>query len=459
VSGYGLDEDFLRRVRRNGGTEPLSLPSAATGGAPRIPEDLGGPSLEELLAQVAQSSAPKPPSQRGMSPGELEAAELRAAQERGSFNSMLNRAGAGFDASARIIANIDGPGTVRERPELRDAPVQELQARRASQAQGAQKDRASRMADPSSPESREAQRLVLAAFPSLDRALVESASADSLSKFSPQLGQAATRGLRASELEQGERRLDIQAQAEQRKAGAEQRALDLRAEELAARMGLEYSKLSLDRQRLFQEVASEQAKAERAANKDDKGQTIPAGEAAIIGQSSTAIRALDTLGKQFDEKAGGLYGQVTGMLPGTDATQYDDDVLATAQAVGTILEGGKLAAGDEVKYRKMLPARGDSPERAKNKLANVKRLVEDATREKVRALGAAGYNTKGFEAPVQSAQPQRTPAPTDAKGQMSLDSAPPPPEGKVRVRIGNKVGLIPRSALEAAKARGAVEVP
>jgi hypothetical protein len=119
--------------------------------------------------------------------------------------------------------------------------------------------------------------------------------------------------------------------------------------------------------------------------------------------------------------AGGLVGGIASRLPGTDASKFDDMVLATAQAVGTILEGGKLAAGDEVKYRKMLPSAGDGAARRKAKIRNVKKLLDDARQAKIKAFGQAGYNTGGFAAP-----PSRVPAaqalPTDASGQPTLES-------------------------------------
>jgi hypothetical protein len=198
-------------------------------------------------------------------------------------------------------------------------------------------------------------------------------------------------------------------------------------------------------------VEEQKAKAEAAeAAAKGAGQTVPAGEAASIGQSRAALAAIGVLGQQFVSKgAAGKGARVLAAMPwDTDPAKYEDDVLAAAQAVGTILEGGKLAAGDEIKYRKLFPKAGDSLERAQNKLDNVRRLVGELTDAKVEALGSAGYNVSGFKA----GQPKRMPAaaalPKDASGQPTLEA---PARDKVRIILNGQPKRVPNANLEALK--------
>jgi len=126
------------------------------------------------------------------------------------------------------------------------------------------------------------------------------------------------------------------------------------------------------------------------------GAQVPAGEASQVGELVAARTALAQLRKSFREKTG-LVSGVTQYLPGTDAALYSDEVYTTAQAVGTILEGGKLTDADFPKYLRMLPSAGDSRERADAKIANLTRLLDGRTKGKVKGLGAAGFNTTGLQ--------------------------------------------------------------
>lgn len=117
-----------------------------------------------------------------------------------------------------------------------------------------------------------------------------------------------------------------------------------------------------------------------------------------------AAQELDNLGKSFDalgmDGAGGKWaGRATDALgmQGTDAAKYQADAKRAMQAVGTILEGGKLAAGDEVKYREMLPKAGDSREVAQRKIAGLKAFLADLKKKKIEAYNAGGYNAPALD--------------------------------------------------------------
>lgn len=75
----------------------------------------------------------------------------------------------------------------------------------------------------------------------------------------------------------------------------------------------------------------------------------------------------------------------------TEAALYKDKGRAVGQVVGKILEGGKLAAGDELKYARMLPQPGDTLERAQQKITNVQNLLRESLKTRRAALAAQGY--------------------------------------------------------------------
>jgi hypothetical protein len=67
------------------------------------------------------------------------------------------------------------------------------------------------------------------------------------------------------------------------------------------------------------------------------------------------------------------------------------------QSVGKVLEGGKLAAGDEKKYERMLPQPGDSEEIAAQKIAGMKKMLTETTAARVETFGKTGYDVGGLK--------------------------------------------------------------
>lgn len=130
------------------------------------------------------------------------------------------------------------------------------------------------------------------------------------------------------------------------------------------------------------------------------GKTLPAGEVKDLGDIDTAIGALDGLLENFNTTtSGGLGGRANALatdtlgLQGTDTALYYASKRPVQQAVGTILEGGKLAAGDERKYDNMFPKPGDSPEVARKKVDDLKSILARVKSGRMKSFGGAGYKT------------------------------------------------------------------
>lgn len=134
---------------------------------------------------------------------------------------------------------------------------------------------------------------------------------------------------------------------------------------------------------------------------------LPASEVKEMADFDVATEQLDKLLTTFDSlDMGGVAGKVGGKatdwmgLQGTDSAAYLADARRTMQAVGTILEGGKLAAGDEVKYRRMLPEPGDPLELAKKKVEGLKQLLSSLRAKREQRFRASGFSDSAAQAPA-----------------------------------------------------------
>jgi hypothetical protein len=65
------------------------------------------------------------------------------------------------------------------------------------------------------------------------------------------------------------------------------------------------------------------------------------------------------------------------------------------------MEGGKLAAGDEKKYKSMLPKAGDSSERARLKTQQAIRFLDSLRDNRLKALKSGGYRVEGGQPAVR----------------------------------------------------------
>ena len=161
-----------------------------------------------------------------------------------------------------------------------------------------------------------------------------------------------------------------------------------RAKSSAASLALAGAGLGL-RQR------ADQREEERLA----KGKDLPASEVAALSELPVAEKQVDDLVAAFQRlDMGGASGRAAGAvtdalnLQGTDAAEYRAAAQLAQQAAGKIVEGGKLAAGDELKYRKMMPQPGDSPEVVKQKAEGMKSFLRDLASRRARAFKESGYN-------------------------------------------------------------------
>lgn len=138
----------------------------------------------------------------------------------------------------------------------------------------------------------------------------------------------------------------------------------------------------------------------RAEAKAAKGKDLPPTTVEGLADLPVAQEALDRLGDSFTSlEMGSTQARASNMLPtavgralGTDVSKFQSEALLAMQGVGKIMEGGKLAAGDEVKYRAMLPQAGDDEALAKQKLSNAKAFLQSLVDRRLSALKSAGYN-------------------------------------------------------------------
>jgi hypothetical protein len=167
--------------------------------------------------------------------------------------------------------------------------------------------------------------------------------------------------------------------------------LEQEAEEAANRNKLERDKLA-------QEAAIEKAKLAAASSKTKKeGTQVPGSVAAELGQFDSAVAMADDAMKSYMEKASSPGSSVKSWLPGSDANQYEKERNVTAQAIGTILEGGKLTEQDYDRYKAMLPSPSDTNQIAQTKVTAIKNLIEQRRKGKIQGLAQTGFDVSGVQ--------------------------------------------------------------
>jgi len=81
-----------------------------------------------------------------------------------------------------------------------------------------------------------------------------------------------------------------------------------------------------------------------------------------------------------------------GAVPAKNCLLVPERFALAMQAAGKIMEGGKLAAGDEMKYRQMLPRPGDSDDVVRQKVAGMKDFLRALAQARAKGLQESGYN-------------------------------------------------------------------
>lgn len=408
-------------------------------------DDLGIP-IDDLgsVLPSRMPAAPPPPEVLAMAKA-APSNELADAQRESNLLNFLSQQGRGFDEAGRIIAGV--PGRMEIDPAAADRPVVQYQQRAADAKAKAADALALRMKDKNSPESAAARAQVKAVLGDTisPEALgeVTAANAQEVMKVAIERGGLqARKDATAAQIAATKEEHDANRQFQERMVGGQQAfAANQQARAQAFQEGLTQGQNQFHADEAAKNRAAELERAQLA--KEKPPQTVPATEAAAIGNTKAALKALDELGAHFDAlsaagwtgKAKAKFGEVFGVE--TDPAKYEAILKAVTQAVGTILEHGKLAAGDELKYKAMLPAAGDPPGIKQAKIDAVKKLLADTSAASVEALGAAGYNTKGLSGMAQPSGGAQAPA----------------QDGKVLVQVRGKTIRIPRANLEKAKAR------
>lgn len=147
------------------------------------------------------------------------------------------------------------------------------------------------------------------------------------------------------------------------------------------------------------------------------GKTLSPTALGELADYDTALKQVDELfGRAERENISGLGAKANKAitdaldLQDTKAAQFEGASAPVRQGVGTILEGGKLAAGDEVKYKNMLPRYGDSKAVLAEKKKALRDYLQTRRAEKVGALKSGGYSV-----------PEKAPAPGGAKRRSAAE--------------------------------------
>lgn len=196
---------------------------------------------------------------------------------------------------------------------------------------------------------------------------------------------------------------------------------------------------------------------------------VPAQIASEIGSYRGMDDMIDNLGGKFDslaasktgwEKAGSI---AAGFLPGneSDEEKYNQELRRAAQAIGTVLEKGKLTDADYVaKYVPMMPKFYDSPENKAAKLRGLKEYARTKQEAEVQGLTEGGYDTSGFSKlpalPPQVAEKKKKDGSAYA---ATSPNAPAIPAGKIKVSNGSESHYIDPADEQEAAAEGFKRVP
>ena len=195
-------------------------------------------------------------------------------------------------------------------------------------------------------------------------------------------GVAAQEGANAAQQAQ------MEAQRNQQKMELEARQVDIQA----AREAREDRSAKQDIALRERQVAL----AERtAAGKSlGGGNDLTAAKAGELGQLNSAEGALDNIQLEFNKLGSGAF--LTQIFPTTDASKFENNRIATAQTIGTILEGGKLTDPDFEKYLNLMPSQSDSKGTATHKINTVKKMIELSRSGQLKSLQQAGFDVRKF---------------------------------------------------------------
>lgn len=194
---------------------------------------------------------------------------------------------------------------------------------------------------------------------------------------------------KALEEEEKKKRVATEVEALRREAGKQLPGVDvsgLGAEDLR----------SLIRAKDAKQRAQILAAAKKAAA--DEGRPLAPTALEGLADADVAKKQVASLAGKFKElgmgtpsaKASAFFTKLLG-FQFTDAAQFEAEAGRVRQAAGKILEGGKLAAGDETKYQRLMLQPGDSDEVVALKTSGMIDFLEDIKAGRIKVYRAGGY--------------------------------------------------------------------
>lgn len=175
-------------------------------------------------------------------------------------------------------------------------------------------------------------------------------------------------------------------------------SLEQRQSESASKAERDAADLALREKALNKPKQFAPRAAPKAAKEGEEGKMMPATTVEGLAELPVAESQVDRLVSEFKRlKMGGASGRAGSAatdalgLGFTDSAEYNAAAKLAMQAAGKILEGGKLAAGDEVKYKAMLPRAGDSDAVVADKAQAMKGFLRDLAHSRAAGLKASGY--------------------------------------------------------------------
>src|SRR5574343_723700 len=173
---------------------------------------------------------------------------------------------------------------------------------------------------------------------------------------------------------------------------------------------LETRKLDIEQQKV--DIQREKAAKSKGKGGGGDGKRLPPSTIEGLADLPVAEQQVDELANEFRRLGmGGISGRVSGAatdilgLRFTDSAEYNAAAKRAMQAAGRILEGGKLAAGDEVKYAAMLPRPGDSEDVVAQKVQGMKSFLRSLASQRAKGLKESGYQVAPSLIPTESTPP------------------------------------------------------
>lgn len=173
---------------------------------------------------------------------------------------------------------------------------------------------------------------------------------------------------------------------------------------------LETRKLDIEQQKV--DIQREKAAKSKGKGGGGDGKRLPPSTIEGLADLPVAEQQVDELADAFRRLGmGGISGRVSGAVTDilglrfTDSAEYNAAAKRAMQAAGRILEGGKLAAGDEVKYAAMLPRPGDSEDVVAQKVQGMKTFLRSLASQRAKGLKESGYQVAPSLVPSEEMPP------------------------------------------------------